>query len=94
MPLPSKGHSSCCSRPVRSRLLLHEALVELHAGLICERPKHKDAEDAATNLAERLERKIFLILIGDVRYPTHFALATHRWPRGPGRSGSGASTWG
>jgi hypothetical protein len=45
-------------------------------------------------LAERLERKIFLILIGDVRYPTHFALATHRWPRGPGRSGSGASTWG
>ncbi len=63
MPLPSRGHSSCCSRPV-----LHEALVELHVGLICQRPKHKDAEDTATTLVEQVERKICLILFGDVWY--------------------------
>jgi len=47
------------------------ALAKLHAGLTGERPGFKDAEDAATSLAERLEGKNCLIVIDDVWDPAH-----------------------
>ncbi len=50
---------------------LADALAKLHAGLTGERPAFKDAEDAATSLAERLEGKNCLIVIDDVWDPAH-----------------------
>jgi hypothetical protein len=50
---------------------LADALAKLHAGLTGERPAFKDAEDAATSLAERLERKNCLVVIDDVWDPAH-----------------------
>ncbi|MFM7394671.1 MAG: NB-ARC domain-containing protein [Cyanobium sp.] len=50
---------------------LADALAKLYAGLTGERPFFKDAEDAATTLAEKLERKTCLIVIDDVWDPAH-----------------------
>jgi len=50
---------------------LTAALAKLHAGLTGERPAFKDAEDAATSLAERLEGKNCLVVIDDVCDPAH-----------------------
>jgi hypothetical protein len=50
---------------------LADALAKLHAGLTGERPAFKDAEDAATSLAERLEGKNCLVVIDDVWNPAH-----------------------
>jgi hypothetical protein len=50
---------------------LADALAKLHAGLTGERPAFKDAEDAATSLADRLEGKNCLIVIDDVWDPAH-----------------------
>jgi hypothetical protein len=47
------------------------ALSKLHAGLTGERPSFKDAEDAATSLAERIERKNCLVVINYVWDPAH-----------------------
>jgi WD40 repeat protein len=46
-----------------------DALAKLYAGLTGERPAFKDAEDAATSLAEKLEHKNCLIVIDDVWNP-------------------------
>ncbi|MGH8608362.1 MAG: NB-ARC domain-containing protein [Gammaproteobacteria bacterium] len=48
-----------------------DALAKLYAGLTGERPAFKDAEDAATTLAEKLEHKNCLIVIDDVWDPAH-----------------------
>jgi hypothetical protein len=53
---------------------LADALAKLYAGLTGERPSFKDAEDAATTLAEKLERKTCLIVIDDVWDPAHLRL--------------------
>jgi hypothetical protein len=50
---------------------LTDALAKLHAGLTGDRPAFKDAEDAATSLAERLEGKNCLIVIDDVWDPAN-----------------------
>lgn len=46
-----------------------DALAKLYAGLTGERPAFKDAEDAATTLAEKFEHKNCLIVIDDVWDP-------------------------
>ena len=56
---------------------LADALAKLYAGLTGERPSFKDAEDAATSLAERLERKTCLIVIDDVWDPAHLRPFMH-----------------
>ncbi len=47
------------------------ALAKLYAGLTGERPSFRDAEDAATCLAEKLQQKTCLIVIDDVWDPAH-----------------------
>ncbi len=56
---------------------LADALAKLYAGLTGERPSFKDAEDAATTLAEKLERKTCLIVIDDVWDPAHLRPFLH-----------------
>src|SRR5262245_33559825 len=48
-----------------------DALAKLYAGLTGERPTFRDAEDAATTLAEKLEHKNCLIVIDDVWNPAY-----------------------
>ena len=50
---------------------LADALAKLYAGLTGERPSFKDAEDAGTCLAEKLQQKTCLIVIDDVWDPAH-----------------------